>query len=249
VDSAGKFISQRTRPELARVATELTADQLILTSPGVAPLVLPHPDAASTAAQILSPEAASDAPGMAVKIWNDSAFAIDEGAAAAEWISTVLGVPARVVRVSDASDRLADARYAGDHPPPLAFADGFPLLVCNADSLAELNRRMPEPIPMTRFRPNLVVSGWSAFAEDDIDTLEIGPVTLRLVKPCARCVITSIDQHTGVASTNPLPVLRRFRFDRELRGVTFGSNAIVTKGAPSILSRGMRVHSRPQNEP
>jgi uncharacterized protein YcbX len=133
---------------------------------------------------------------------------------------------------------MANPQFAGPLPAPVAFSDGFPVLVCNRASLDELNTRMPEPIPMERFRPNVVLQGLPPFAEDHIASLQIGPVTLSLVKPCTRCVITSTDQRTGERSTNPLPVLRKFRFDRSLLGVTFGENAIVTAGIGGSIERG-----------
>ena len=86
---------------------------------------------------------------------------------------------------------------------------------------------------MERFRPNVVLEELPAWAEDRIDTLTIGEVTLRLVKPCTRCTIPSIDQQTGEASTDPLPVLRQFRFSKTLRGVTFGENAVIVTGSYS----------------
>src|SRR5690606_10482621 len=129
-------------------------------------------------------------------------------------------------------------KYTGEVVAPVAFPDGYPVLVCNSASLADLNARMPEAIPMGRFRPNIVLSGLPAFAEDRIDTVQIGPVTLRLVKPSTRCVITSTDQLTGERTTNPLPVLRKFRFNRELLGVTFGENAIITSGVGQSIVRG-----------
>ena len=113
---------------------------------------------------------------------------------------------------------MADPNLQDSEPAPVSFADGYPLLVCNQASLADLNTRMPKAIPMQRFRPNIVLSGLAAFEEDRIGTLQWCPVTLQLVKPCTRCIITSTDQLTGERSTNPLPVLRTFRFDRALLG-------------------------------
>jgi uncharacterized protein YcbX len=133
---------------------------------------------------------------------------------------------------------VANPKFAGAAPAPMGFADGFPLLVCNQASLDELNARMPQAIPMERFRPNIVLEGLPAWAEDHIDTLTIGALTLQLVKPCTRCSIPSIDQETGLPSTNPLPVLRPFRFNRELLGVTFGENAVITSGVGCEIRRG-----------
>jgi uncharacterized protein YcbX len=91
---------------------------------------------------------------------------------------------------------------------------------------------------MERFRPNLVLEGLPPFAEDRIAAIEIGAVTLTLVKPCTRCIIPSTDQRTGIRGFDPLPVLRTFRFDRELLGVTFGENAVISRGVGEFLERG-----------
>jgi len=112
------------------------------------------------------------------------------------------------------------------------------LLICNQASLEDLNARLPRPIPIECFRPNIVVSGLSAWAEDRIDALTIGAVTLQLVKPCTRCSIPSRDPRTGEPSTDPLPALRKFRFDKELLGVTFGENAVITRGTGCEIERG-----------
>jgi uncharacterized protein YcbX len=120
----------------------------------------------------------------------------------------------------------------------MGFADGFPVLVCNQASLADLNERLPESIPMERFRPNVVLEGLPAWAEDRIEALTIDGVTLRLVKPCARCTIPSVDQRTGLPSTDPAPVLRQFRFDKTLLGITFGENAVIFTGKDREIERG-----------
>jgi uncharacterized protein YcbX len=91
---------------------------------------------------------------------------------------------------------------------------------------------------MERFRPNVVLHGLPPFAEDRIASLRVGDVTLTLVKPCTRCVITSTDQRTGERSSNPLPVLREFRFNSTLLGVTFGENAVLTAGVGTRIQRG-----------
>ena len=219
----GTFLTQRTHPRLAQVATALTDEGLALDAEGLRPLLLPW---------------TASGPPLRVRIWKDVCEGLDQGDAAAEWISAVLDEPVRVVRVPETPRRTASPDYAGPAPPPLAFADAFPLLVCNRASLDTLNTRLPGTLPMDRFRPNLVLEGLPAFAEDRISGLEIGPIRLTLVKPCTRCVIPSHDQRTGGADIDPLPALRKFRFDPRLRGVTFGENAIITAGAGSILERG-----------
>jgi uncharacterized protein YcbX len=222
-DAKGSFLSQRTHPSLACIQPELSDSGLTLRAPGLDPLTLP-----------LKPGGDS----ISVQVWSDQCEGLDQGEAASAWASAALAQPARLVRVPDHPKRMANPQFAGPHPMPVAFPDGFPILVCNRASLDDLNARMPEPIPMERFRPNIVLRGLPPFAEDRISLLQIGPVTLSLVKPCTRCVITSTDQRTGERSTNPLPYLRKFRFDRALLGVTFGENAVPVAGVGAMLERG-----------
>ncbi|HEY8509366.1 MAG TPA: MOSC N-terminal beta barrel domain-containing protein [Steroidobacteraceae bacterium] len=222
VDAASSFITQRTHPQLARIRPELTTDALVLHRDGLEPFSVP-----------LQPQGER----VTVQIFKDRCEALDQGDAASEWLSEAIGDAVRLVRITPDMQRMASREYAG-REAPVAFADGFPILVCNRASLDHLNTLMPEPIPMERFRPNLVLEGLEPFAEDRIASLQIGPVTLNLVKPCTRCVIPSTDQKTGERTTNPLPVLRKFRFDRKLLGVTFGENAVIVAGVGERIERG-----------
>jgi uncharacterized protein YcbX len=157
-------------------------------------------------------------------------------------VSRALGQAVRLVRVPPNTERRANPAFAGTVPAPMSFADGYPVLVCNQASLDDLNVRMPEAIPMERFRPNLVLEGLPAWAEDHLDTIRVGDLTLRLVKPCTRCTIPSIDQQTGLASTDPAPVLKKFRFNKELLGVSFGENAVIASGTGCQIERGEAAH-------
>jgi hypothetical protein len=171
-------------------------------------------------------------------VWKDSITALDQGDAAARWVTEAIGVDARFLRIAPVLDRRANPEYAGTTLAPVSFADGFPMLIVNFASLEYLNSKMPEPVPLERFRPSIVLDGLEPFAEDRIAALEFDNVTLRLVKPCTRCVITSTDQQTGNPASNPLPVLRTFRFDRRLMGVTFGENAVIAAGVGETLELG-----------
>jgi uncharacterized protein YcbX len=173
-----------------------------------------------------------------VRVWKDACVGVDQGGAAHEWASRVIGEAVRLVRVAPDMERVANREFAGTTPAPLGFPDGYPLLVCNRASLEDLNARLPQPIAIERFRPNIVVGGLPAWAEDRIDSLTLGAVTLRLVKPCTRCSIPSLDPRSGAPSTDPLPVLRKFRFDRALLGVTFGENAVIARGTGCEIERG-----------
>ncbi len=212
----GRFLSQRTHPALARLVPRLAAEALEITAPGLEPLVVPR-SVAGEAREVV--------------VWDDRMSAIDAGGVAAAWLTRALGEPVRLVRMSVDTRRHADRDWVGERDVPVSFADAYPLLVCMSGSLAALNARMPAPVPMERFRPNLVVDGLEPFAEDGIRTLRVGALTLHLVKPCTRCTVPAVDQDSGERSTDPGPVLKQFRFDKALRGVTFGVNAIA-EGPP-----------------
>ncbi len=223
INAHGVFLSQRTHPQLACIVPELEAGELWLRAPDLPALHLPR---------ICSGARRS------VRVHRDSCAGLDEGDAAAEWASRVAGEPARLVRVPAIVERRANPAFAGTMPAPMGFADGFPVLVCNQASLDDLNTRLPERIPMERFRPNLVLEGLPPWAEDRIDSLTVDGVILRLVKPCTRCTIPSIDQQTGRPSTDPAPVLRQLRFDKTLHGFTFGENAVIAAAGQREIARG-----------
>jgi uncharacterized protein len=223
IDARGTFLSQRTHPQLARIVPEISAEALTLHAPGQGELRV---------------ALATDGESLAVRVHRDPCVGLAQGRVADEWLSRAMGETVRLVRVPPHPQRRANPAFAGTAPAPMGFADGFPLLVCNEASLGDLNARMPQSIPMERFRPNIVLRGLPAWAEDRIDTLRLDELTLRLVKPCTRCTIPGIDQHTGLPSMDPAPVLRAFRFDRELRGVTFGENAVIAAGEGCEVALG-----------
>ncbi|HEV3429566.1 MAG TPA: MOSC domain-containing protein, partial [Paraburkholderia sp.] len=194
---------------------------------------------------------------MSATVWKDTFDALDEGDEAAQWFTSALGVPVRLVRFAQDVTRLASKKWTLENDAPTQFADGFPILVTSEASLAELNERLAakgaSPVPMSRFRPNIVVGdAGEAFEEDFIDTLSIEAdaghedVVLRFVKPCARCPITTIDQQTGAHDaqwpTEPLDTLQTFRVDARVDGgLTFGQNAIVVSGAGKRLAVGAQA--------
>ena len=214
VDPEGVFITQRQIPRLAVVRPSLDADHLVLQAgDAVARMPLRR-----KAAQV-----------RRVRVWQDECEAWDEGDEAARLLSDHLRTPARLVRIAESFVRPVDPDYA-PRPSQTGFADAFPLLVVSEASLEELNRRLKErlasPVPMSRFRPNVVLTGGAPFAEDGWKSIRIGDVTLDLVKPCARCVTTQVDQARGVVHDprEPLATLATFRLRGE--GVMFGQNAV-----------------------
>jgi uncharacterized protein YcbX len=148
----------------------------------------------------------------------------------AAWLGGVLGVACRLVYLADAEARAVNPEF-GAPGDVVSFADGYPLLLCSAASLAALNAGLAVPVPMLRFRPNLVVEGAAAWAEYDWARVRIGGVVFRAVKPCDRCVVTTIDPETGLQPDpdEPLRTLKMFR--RDARGrVLFGQNLVPDGG-------------------
>ncbi len=220
----GRFVTQRELPRLSLVTPSLTDTQLIVNAPGLPALVVDR-----TASGVSLP----------VTIWKFSGRGVDCGDAAAAWFSRAADTPLRLVVFDETVPRDCDRDWTGEAAARTEFSDGFPVLVLSRASVAELNSRLPSPLPMERFRPNIVLDGIGAYDEDRIAELRSGGVVLRLVKPCTRCAITTTDQQTGqVDGVEPLATLKSYRFDAALRGVAFGQNTIIVKGAGHTLRVG-----------
>lgn len=222
-----RFLTQRERPLLAQVEPAIEGNKLVLRKPQGAELALPL--------DLTGPE-------VEVTIWRDKAAAFDAGDQAATWLSEHLGKPARLVRFDKRRKRASDSKWTGDVEALNQFSDGYPFLLISQGSLEELNRRLDQPLPMNRFRPNIVVDGLPPFGEDSVDEFVAGDVRLKTVKPCDRCVVTTTDQITGErTSDQPLKTLKEFRFDRNIRGVLFGQNMILTGGVGQELKVGQQL--------
>jgi len=226
VDRNGKFVTQREQPRLALIETSIVDRGLRLS--------------AATAGAVDLPDAMPSAESRDVVVWHAHVRGFDAGDGPAQWLSSFLGVPHRILRFDRSHARLCNPDYAGDSGAHTMFADGYPLLVIGQSSLDDLNTRLvakgAAPLPMNRFRPNLVVAGLDPYAEDHLDTLESDGVTLRLVKACVRCKVTTTDQASGRVGVEPLHTLSTYRRNDALAGVTFGMNAIVLRGAGSALA-------------
>ncbi len=223
VDNDGRFVTQRDVPRLVLVETSLTHAALELEVPDSSRLTVP-----------LNLDGAT----RLVTVWSDSVPAIDQGDEAAAWLSSALHLPLRLVRFDLAVRRHCNVAYAGDSGAHTAFADAYPLLILSEASLADLNSRLAQPLPMNRFRPNVVLSGIDAYDEDHFDEIRLGSLAFKLVKHCIRCRITTTDQSTAVVGTEPLATLASYRMNAQLGGVTFGMNAIVAAGAGLVINRG-----------
>ncbi|MCB1454678.1 MAG: MOSC domain-containing protein [Rhizobiaceae bacterium] len=211
VDENGRFITQREQPRLVYVSVERAQDDasIRLSVDGM-------PDC------LISPPG-EDGAQRPVVIWDDRVEAVDAGDAAAAWLSAYLETPCRLVYMHDAVRREVDMKY-GRPGDVVSFADGYPVLLTTEASLADLNGRLESPIPMRRFRPNIVIDGADAYAEDGWREIRIGEVTFRVVKPCARCVMITLDPDAGVFQKEPLRTLAGYR--RDGNKVFFGQNLI-----------------------
>jgi len=208
VDADGRFITQRVRPSLARVVATVDDDGLRLTAPGMPELVVSY---------------ASSRASRPVTIWRDTCLAESAGPSATRWFSDYLGDSFDLVRMPDTTVRRVDPGYAGEGDR-VGFADGFPFLLLSEGSLEELNRRLDRPMPMDRFRVNIVVTGCDPHVEDTWSRLTVGELLFRVAKPCARCTIITTDQLTGQRGPEPLRTLASYR--KVGHEVLFGQNLV-----------------------
>jgi hypothetical protein len=215
VDPGGEVVTARERPPMVLVTPHLRDGALLLTGPGEPDLTVPVP-----AGDELIP----------VTVWDSKLLAATAGPAADSWFSEVIGEPVRLVYLDDPTRRPTDPTYSrpGDR---VSFADGYPLLFTTGSSLADLNEKIAVgprasegPLPMMRFRPNVVIGGSAPWDEDAWRRLRIADVAFRAVKGCARCVLTMIDPVTAVSGKEPIATLARIR--RWDGGTWFGVNLI-----------------------
>jgi uncharacterized protein len=209
VDESGRFLSQRTHPRMALVIPSVADGLLRVNGPGMPALETPLTPATSVT--------------TTVSVWNDVCAATWLGEKPAEWFSAFLGTACSLVHMPAGVVRPVNPMFA-PAGSRVSFADGYPFLIISEESLADLNGRLSDPLPMNRFRPNLVVSGGEPFAEDTWAEVEISGVRLRVVKPCERCVVTTTDQATATRGKEPLRTLATYRKVKD--EVMFGQNAI-----------------------
>ncbi|MBX9914905.1 MAG: MOSC domain-containing protein [Pseudomonadaceae bacterium] len=222
---SGRFLTQRLLPQLTQLRAQwLDAEHLCLSTAGRTDLLVVLPTA--------------EAELRTVTVWGDSLQVPDAGAAAALWLSEWLGRACRLVQVPAERARQVDQSYA-QASDRVGFADGFPLLLIGEASLDDLSARVGRPLEMLRFRPNLVVSGSAAYAEDSWQRIRIGALEFRLVKGCSRCIMTTLDPVTGERSADrePLVTLKTYR-ERDGE-VYFGQNLLHS--GPGELEIGMPI--------
>lgn len=249
VDRQGVFMTQRQYARMALIQPALGDGTLTLNAPGMPTLqVVPAPDTPAP-------------PPVSVRIFGSDTLGLDEGDAAALWLGDFMGAPCRLLRVHPLAERLASRDHVNawrrkhrEHTPDFpadhafGFADGFPFLVANQGSLDALNQQLESkghpPIPMNRFRPNIVVQGLDAYEEDYLASMQIGTLKFAFVKRCARCPIPGIDQATAEFSPEPILTLSSYR--RFAEGILFGVNAVVAGAGPGNgAGNGTRALAEP----
>jgi len=211
-ESSGRFLTQRAVAQMSQLSALWNAEGgLTLSAPGHSPMNVVLPG--------------SDAELRGVTIWRDTLRVPDAGDAAAAWVSKFIGQPTRLVQVPLDRARTTQAGFGKDDDQ-VAFADGFPLLLIGQASLENLSHEVGRPMEMLRFRPNLVIEGSEAFAEDGWKRIRIGEVEFRVVKPCSRCILTTIDPKTGKRSVDrePFATLQKYRSTAD--GAMFGQNLV-----------------------
>lgn len=215
-DADGEFLSQRELPKMALIETRIEHGTLTLKAPGMLRLDVPL-------------ESEGDV--VKVRVWNDTLAAVTQGEVTDAWFSAFLGQPCRLLRFDPEERRISNRTYTGNAESRYKFADAFSVLITSRASLDDLNRRLAakgQPVVgMERFRANLVLEGVDAFEEDYIDEITIGGAQLKVVKPCVRCTVPSVDPATGEQGTEPGDTLATYRDLERAGGISFGVNAIV----------------------
>lgn len=217
VDDSGQFLSQRDFPTLALFQPEISGEHLVIRygkQPNKKIKVL------------LNPTFSTDAEKLKVVVWNDSVKAYEVDKSASDWFSKILEFSVRLVYMPEASHRKVDPDYATTPQDITSFSDGFPFLIIGQSSLDDLNSKLVEALSMKRFRPNFVFTGGEAFEEESWREFTIGNLPFYGVKPCGRCVITTVDPEKGIlAGKEPLFTLSKYK--KVGNKVIFGQNAIA----------------------
>jgi uncharacterized protein YcbX len=221
----GTFFSQRDHPGMALLRTTLENDIVIVS----------HKD--FNAGKLVIPPAPDGLSELEVTVWDDKCIAQTYSKQIDGWFSDVLGIKCRLVYMPDSFRREVNTEYVKNKS--VSFADAYPFLIIGEESLNELNKHLIAPLPMDRFRANFVFSGGSQFDEDKWKKIKIGDAEFDVVKPCARCAITTIDQSTGKRGEEPLKALSKFR---KVNGkVLFGQNMVARKTGKVEIKSEMEV--------
>jgi uncharacterized protein YcbX len=215
VDESGRFLTQRVHPRMALFSTAIREGTLVIQERH-------HPDAGITV-----PLKPSVGDLLRVDIWDDECEAIHPSPEASALLSIRLGVTVKLVYMPEGSRRRVDPDFARQGEIT-SFSDGYPLLIIGQSSLDDLNARLPGPVAMERFRPNIVFAGGPPYAEDGLRQFTIAGIVFHGVKPCARCVLTTVDPQTAATGPEPLRTLSTYRTRNGK--VLFGMNLLHEGG-------------------
>jgi uncharacterized protein YcbX len=232
IDADSRFLSQRTLPKMALIQTALTDTHLILSADGKDDLLLAL---APLGGEIIESQ-----------IWDDKCAATSVSIEADQWLSDFLKLNCRLVYQPETLIRSVDTHYA-QPTDTVAFSDGFPFLLISESSLASLNKDMALNLPMTRFRPNLVVSGCASYAEDSWREISLGAIDFRLPKPCSRCSVLVINPETAEIDKEPLRTLNRTR--KWQNKVYFGQNALHDQLGQLTIGDRVRIKVKGERQP
>jgi uncharacterized protein YcbX len=228
IDEKNNFLTQRNFPIMATVNVEVLENGLRVSHNGSETNVSFEPNTNETAS---------------VKIWNSTCRAKVYEKETNDWFSDILQTNCRLVVMPEETRRKVNYFYAIHKEDTVSFADAYPFLLIGESSLRDLNSRLENPVPMNRFRPNFVVSGVDAFAEDNWKQIKIGSCIFHVVKPCGRCVMTTIDQTSGVKhSVEPLRTLASYRIPKRSikKKILFGQN-LIAENVGEVLRVGDKV--------
>jgi uncharacterized protein len=220
VDDDGHLVTARSHPKLLTVSTALQGNCLIVTADQMPMLRLPL--------WFMGPE-------RRVRVWSDWTLAIDVSEEASAWFSAHLQAKLRLVWMPDHAERRMNPEFG---PSRISFVDGNPLHLISESSLADLESRVGGPVATQRFRPNLIVRGAPAYAEDGWTRLRFGCVELNAHEACARCMVVNLEPLTGVIGVEPLRTLAGYR--RHNKAVLFGQHLhALCHGALTVGQRGV----------
>ncbi len=212
VDQEGRFLTQRTHHQMALLQVEVNGEMIEVLDKNKPDDRIEFPADQMMESQIL------------VEIWDDQVTANLVDLKLDSWFSQKLGLDCKLVMMPESTERKVSSKYAVNDES-VSFADGMPYLIIGQESLNHLNSKLESPVPMNRFRPNIVFEGGDAYAEDSWKGIKIGELDFRVVKPCARCVLTTVDQDTAEKGKEPLKTLAGYRTINNK--VMFGQNMVA----------------------
>jgi uncharacterized protein len=219
VDENGRFLSQREYPQLAIFQTEIEAAFLKITN---------KKNGSTLKISLQYSLNHKVTQSLNVQIWDDETSAIEVSSEASNWFTQALDIPTRLVYMHEESQRKTDAQYSLNGEEITSFSDGYPILIIGQSSLDDLNNRLENPVNINRFRPNFVFTNGEPFEEDAWHEFTVGNVRFFGVKPCARCIMTTIDQETGEKKgKEPLLTLNKYR--KAGNKILFGQNVLISQ--------------------